>query len=296
MRVQQARLATEANALMGEPEEMVSAVEHEVRVYVHDILEPNHEKDFRSFAVFPIDCLQDVKLVVIRGDYKGGLIAEAVVGSAWQPGSPMYCTFIHKGHMTYLQPPEGFDIDAFMVAEDAVQTPSLGFTFYYHSSHDQPATAPGRIHCRLCRTTRKEGEFEVSGCRRHSCLASMATCAGSQAAVQVRRAVRAPGDQPTQHELVLQEVFAGVGRITEEWRRTGHAQEPIEVFNQPHLKQGYRPEHDLLRPEVQTKVRQEAITGPANVWWIAAPCTTYCDWQLQNGGSRTFAALGSKGG
>jgi hypothetical protein len=26
----------------------------------------------------------------------------------------------------------------------------------------------------------------------------------------------------------------------------------------------------------------------ANVWWIAAPCTSYCDWQLQNGGTRTF--------
>ena len=27
--------------------------------------------------------------------------------------------------------------------------------------------------------------------------------------------------------------------------------------------------------------------GP-NVGWVACPCTSYCDWQLQNGGSRTF--------
>lgn len=39
---------------------------------------------------------------------------------------------------------------------------------------------------------------------------------------------------------------------------------------------------------MQQKVRTALKQREANVWWIAAPCTSYCDWQLQNGGSRTF--------
>ena len=73
------------------------------------------------------------------------------------------------------------------------------------------------------------------------------------------------------------------------WRSAGvKVLEPIEVFEEPHLKRGYRAEHDLLRPEVQKRLIVDAKEGPANIFWIAAPCTSFCDWGLQNEGTRSF--------
>ena len=85
-RLEQTRPAVEAAQALGDPDEVVTAVEHEMRVYVHDLTTAHHEKDFRSLAVFPINDLQDVKMVVLRTDYRGGVIVESVVGPHWKPG------------------------------------------------------------------------------------------------------------------------------------------------------------------------------------------------------------------
>lgn len=90
--------------------------------------------------------------------------------------------------------------------------------------------------------------------------------------------------------LVLRELFAGRATLTTQWRNQGgRALEPVEVFQEPHSQRGYRPEHDLMRPEVRALHLARARDGPENVGWVAAPCTSYCDWNLENGGSRTFA-------
>eukprot|EP00435_Cladocopium_sp_Y103_P058511 s1062_g20.t1 len=287
LRLEQARLATEAATVLGEAEEMVSPVEHEARIYVHDIVTAHHEKDFRSLAMFPVQDLQDARLVVLRADYKGGVLVETVVGGQWGREGWTLPVLIWKGHMVVLEPPDEFDVDAFVTQEESASTPALGFSFFWHSRHDQARTAPGRLHCRLCKADRKAGDWFVT-CRPHSCLASLATMAAGQTPVQVVRDVPKPTGAETTGDLVLQEVFAGMGRITEAWSRNGEALKPVEVFSKPHTKEGYRPDHDLLIPAVQTKVLQQCDDGVANVWWIAAPCTSYCDWQLQNGGTRTF--------
>ena len=62
----------------------------------------------------------------------------------------------------------------------------------------------------------------------------------------------------------------------------------MEVYEVPHEKRGYRQQHDVTRPEVKERLLREARDGDVGVGWVAAPCTSYCDWQLQNGGSRTF--------
>lgn len=85
-RLEQTRPAVEAAQALGDPDEVVTAVEHEMRVYVHDLTTAHHEKDFRSLAVFPINDLQDVKMVVLRTDYRGGVIVESVVGPHWKLG------------------------------------------------------------------------------------------------------------------------------------------------------------------------------------------------------------------
>ena len=288
LRLEQARQAVEAAGTMGEPEEMVSAVD-ETRVYVHDIVQAHHEKDFRSLAVFPLQKLQEARLVVIRADFRGGLIVESVVGSQWQPGGWDLPVLIWKGHMMLLEAPEKASLERLVESADYVATPALGFTFFWHSRHDQPRTAPGQLFCRLCKPARRAGNW-VTQCRQHSCLATVATMAGGDPTSRVIREVCPASGQDPNTSLVLQEVFAGTGRITAAWRKNGVALEPVEVFEQPHAKEGYKEAHDLLQETNRQRLLTQARNGGANVWWIAAPCTSYCDWQLENGGTRTFQA------
>ena len=148
-----------------------------------------------------------------------------------------------------VQVPSGWDAVAWLQREERYSTPSLGFSFFYHQRHDQSKTSPGRVPCRLCKGGRRAGEDAITSLvRRHSCLALVAALAGSsEPTVDVRRSVR-----PTAPELLLRELFAGRAVLTAEWERQGgRALQPVEVFEEPHTREGYRAEHDLLRPEVR---------------------------------------------
>ena len=123
------------------------------------------------------------------------------------------------------------------------------------------------------------------GClRKTTCLPAL-----SQVFAGGGQAVRPIHEARGQKGLVLQEYFAGHGVITKGWRAANQtALEPIELYAQPHQQLGPRPEHDLADP-----LRQEHFLGrlrarESNAQWIASPCTTFCDWCLQNGGTRTF--------
>lgn len=180
MRREQCQQALDALDQMGEPEEFVAAVEHELRTYIHDILSPHHEKDFRSLAIFPLEDMREAKLVVMRADYKGDLLVETVVGPQWRSGGWHLWALIYRGQMMLVQVPSGWDAVAWLQKEERYSTPSLGFSFFYHQRHDQSRTSPGRVPCRLCKGGRRAGE-DAFTClvRRHSCLASVAALAGS---------------------------------------------------------------------------------------------------------------------
>ena len=286
VRITQTRLALEALTQMGPAEEFVTPVEHEIRTYAHDILQPNHERDFRSLAVFPVEELQDVKVVVLRADYRGRLVVESVTGASWAPGGCLLWALIWKGHMVYIQPPEGLEADAWIAAEEVFSTPSLGFQFYWHARHDQEPSAPGKVACRLCKPTRRSGTQGEACLRRFSSLAAVAAVAGSKDHGAIKRAVRGETEQ---QGLCFRELFAGKGTLTTQWRAIGgRALEPVEVYEEPHTGGGYRVEHDLLREEVRQAHLRRAREGPENVGWLASPCTSFCDWQLQNGGTRSF--------
>ena len=130
LRKEQTRLAIEAGAQMGVAEEFVTPVEHELRIYTHDIVHPHHERDFRSFAVFPVAALEEARVVVLRADVRGRLLVEAIIGGSWKPQQWTMCALIWKGHMVYAQPPDTFDLDAWLEAEDVMTTPVLGFNFF----------------------------------------------------------------------------------------------------------------------------------------------------------------------
>ena len=283
LRIEQTRQALEAQDVMGEPANRVAPIEAEIRTYTHDIVRANHDKDFRSLAVFPLDDLEDAKLVVVRADYKGDVVVETVTGMAWQPGGWTIWTVIWRGHMVLLEQLSEHDVQPFLDRWSHHDTPALGFPFFWHTRHDQERTAPGQVSCRLCRG-RKAGEDSV-GCRRISNLAAAALTGGIRAGSNQD----IPRLQIRGRRLCLQEVFAGKAVLTEAWTKAGLASlEPIEVFAEPHEKKGYRPEYDLLLADVRARVLQEAREGEANVWWVSPPCTSFCDWGLKNHGTRSF--------
>ena len=179
MRREHCYQAIDAAEQLGDAEEFVTAVEHELRTYVHDIVTPHHEKDFRCLAVFPLADLQEAKLVVLRADYRGDLLVETVVGSQWRSGGWHIWALISRGHMMLVQPPAQWDATGWLRKEERFSTPCLGFSFFYHQRHDQSRTSPGRVQCRLCKGTRKAGEGPgETVVRRHSCLAAVAALAG----------------------------------------------------------------------------------------------------------------------
>jgi len=283
LRKEQTRLALEANSQMGVAGEFVTPVEHELRVYTHDIVHPHHERDFRSFAVFPVAALDEARVVVLRADVRGRLLVETIIGGAWKPQQWTMCALIWKGHMVYAQPPDNLDLDAWLDAEDVTMTPVLGFNFFWHARHDQVVSAPGKLSCRHCRPGRKAGDIMVEP-RRHSHLAAVATVAGSHDPDETT-VIRGT----SQEGLVLRELFAGQATLTAEWRRQGgKALAPVEVYEEPHTRTGYVKAHDLMLPENRQAHLHRARCGPENIGWVAAPCTSYCDWNLENGGSRTF--------
>ena len=291
LRAEQLRLAVDAQMIMGEAAEYVTPVEHELRVHVHDVVHPHHERDFRSLAVFALEALSEAKVAVLRSDYKGKLIVESVVGSQWVEGGWHLWLLIWRGHMTLLQPPEDLGPGPWLQQEEVSSTPVMGFGFFWHTRHDQALCAPGRVACRLCKPARRAGEDLGHAVRRHSCLAEVASVSGGHwcgGGSDVKRVIRPAGDGPG---LLFRELFAGKAILTTAWKDAGgRALEPVEVYEDPHQKDGFRPEHDLLDPSVQSFHMTSALQGPENVSWIAAPCTSYCDWNLQNGGSCTFAA------
>ena len=275
---------------MGAADEMVAPVEHELRVYTHDLITPSHEKDFRSLSVFCLEDMAEARFIVLRADYRGGLVVEAVQGQRWEPGGWDVWALIWKGHMTLIQPPENLETSTLWDREEPVTTPAMGFGFFWHTRHDQPKTAPGRVVCRLCKPGRKAGEGFEQYVRQHSCLSQLAVVAGGgppkEEVVRLLRPTRGSGEHDT---LLLQELFAGTGAVTKEWSANGQACPPVELYEEPHIRKGPREAHDLTKTQVQSRVLKKVkdVDGP-NVGWIASPCTSYCDWQLQNGGTRTF--------
>ena len=286
IRLDQARQAVEAKAAMGEAEARVAPIEAEIRIYTHDMIRANHDKDFRSHAVFPTADLEDCKLVVIRADYKGDIVMETVTGTMWQDGGWVIWTLIWRGHMVLLEPPDGTNVGFVLDKWQPHDTPALGFLFFWDSRYDQERTSPGTIFCRLCKPARKAGERvfaqEVLGPRKDSNLAAAAIVGCIRAGASV------PGGlYPLRgRSLCFQEVFAGSGVMTQGWLRAGvRCMEPIEVYEEPHLKQGYRAAFDLTLPDVRQRLLYQARDGQANVWWLAGPCTSFCDW---NNGTRSF--------
>ena len=288
MRLEQARLAADAEGIMGHPEPRVTVVEHELRMYARDILRAHHDKDYRAAAVFPLEEMDRLRLGTMRLDYKGDVILEYIPGGNWKEGQPTIWALIWRGHMTLLVPPSAKAVQNFEKNQEAVTTPSLGFHYFWHQRHDQPRTVPGVTVCRHCKPLKKAGAGEVDTLvRKESCLSALAMFVAGGQGGQFKVSPSTTSVGPS--GMKLQEFFAGHAVITNGWLKAGeHAGEPVELFADPHHRRGRREHHDLSKPAVQQAYLDALEADEFNVEWIACPCTTFCDWNLQNRGTRTF--------
>ena len=150
-RLEQGRQAAEAESLMGHAEPKVSPIEHELRMYAHDVLKAHHDKDYRGLAVFPLEDFHNYQLVVLRIDYRGEVLPEIMQGREWRAGRPTVWAMVHRGHMTLLRPPQHSKVAQRFARPETYTTPVLGFHYFWHQRHDQPRTAPGVIACRHCK-------------------------------------------------------------------------------------------------------------------------------------------------
>lgn len=114
----------------------------------------------------------------------------------------------------------------------------------------------------------------------------------------IQERILTQGHQPLQdrpafaYGIVAQEVFAGTG-WTKAMKEAGHrVLEPIEIYEDPLRQKGYRAEHDLKDPKVRKRLTDQAkeLPGPdaPNLYHLGTPCTSYCDFNLLNGGTRTY--------
>ncbi len=116
---------------------------------------------------------------------------------------------------------------------------------------------------------------------------------------EAQERILAQGHQPLQdrpafaYGIVAQEVFAGSGGWSKAMKEAGHhVLEPIEVYEDPMRQKGYKASHDVKDPDVRRRLIDQAkeLPGPQvpNVYHLGTPCTSYCDFNLLNGGTRTF--------
>ena len=85
--------------------------------------------------------------------------------------------------------------------------------------------------------------------------------------------------------VYVQQVFAGWAGWSAGMEQQGfRAVPPVEYFDDPLSQSGPRPAFDLR----DATVRQQLLAADVpNLWQFGTPCTTFCDYQRLNGGTRT---------
>ena len=81
------------------------ALEANIRMHLHDILFPHHEKDAKCLATFPTTMLANLTVNVVRVGYWGEIRWTPLVGSETDVrGGPQAWVLIYRGHMRLLIP------------------------------------------------------------------------------------------------------------------------------------------------------------------------------------------------
>ena len=97
-------MAQQALRLLGPTPDLVSQAEGDARVFMHDFVWRDHNKDYRSLAACPLPELRDLLVNILRLDGQGNVVQEALVGTH-DDGNPKKAGWllIHKEHMQLLE-------------------------------------------------------------------------------------------------------------------------------------------------------------------------------------------------
>ena len=101
--------ADDALERLGEAEEHLARAENDLRVYLHDVLYRDHDKDYRTLVALPLSELEEWIVYVLRADYWGAFYVDAIVGSRYtspkgkKPKKEIW-VMIWQNHMRTLLP------------------------------------------------------------------------------------------------------------------------------------------------------------------------------------------------
>lgn len=108
VRLETAHQALGALHHLGEMPEEMGRSEADVRVFIHDSICFDHDKDYRSIAAFPPHLYEEYRFHIVRLDPQGTLTTEEIIGTRWtRKKNYDVWLLVHQGHMRLLRPPTG---------------------------------------------------------------------------------------------------------------------------------------------------------------------------------------------
>ena len=285
--------AVEAHAHLGDPPAWIPEGEHFLRQNVHDCLFPHHEKDYRALQTLTGSMLQGYTLAVLRISYFGRLEVDLLHGDDAGNGKLVFVT-IHRGHMRLLLPQQPQQLLDHLRTADKVtrelQVEHWRVILDQSKVEDQmvPAKSPACTRCQQQqqRPYRVGEGFPLPPASFQSCLQDDPQALQNSGVPLRKRLAFAYGP-------IGQEVYAGWAGWTKGLQYQGiPCGEPIEYYEDPIQQKGYKPQHDTRDPKVRERLLGLAGAPPGpdvpNTWQLGVVCTSFCDHQLKNGGSRTW--------
>ena len=289
--------AAEAVGELGDPAPWIGSKESEVRDFAHDALRPHHDKDYRLYHAFCIDELQDYTLQFWRVNVQGQYQVDHIVGTKPGAEEKIIPFLIHGGHIRLLVPPEPGDALKLATAitlsgKADKEWTAVGWRELLAAEDPAAPLVPGkRSRCTRCADL--VSKEKVGRCSKEI------PWSFQEHPTEIQERIIQGGAVPLSHRpsfafgIVCQEVFAGGGNWSKAMKDAGlHVREPVELYEDPMKQKGPRPHHDLKNPTVRRALLDEvkAMPGPdsPNVYEFGTPCTSYCDYALLNGGTRTF--------
>ena len=282
-----------AQAHLGDPPAWITETEHFLRQNIHDCVYPHHEKDYRTLQTLSRDELKGVTLVVMRISYFGRMEVDLLHGEG-SDGSISVFVSIHRGHMRLLQPESPTRLIQSLRREQKISRELTvePWAEALDNSRLEDQLVPAKLPtCARCQQQQKR-PYRV-GEPVSQPPASLESCLEEDPQALTR------GGTPLRHRLAFaygpvgQEVYAGWAGWTKGLEYQGiPCGEPLEYFEDPLRQQGYKPDHDLRNPDIQSRLKGLAGAPPGpdvpNVWQLGVVCTSFCDHQLKNGGTRTW--------
>ena len=286
----------EALSELGEAAPWIGSREAEVRSYAHDCTRAHHDKDYRLYHAFNVEELQEYTMQCWRVNSYGQYQVDHIIGS--KPGAEhkVIPFLIHGGHIRLLVPDDkeaGSRLAArlTMLGKADKEWMTVGWREILANEDPAAPLVPGkRPKCTRCQD---QGEDRVGKETPQVPWAFIEIDTNEQKEIIDHNGGPLCRRPEFCYGIIGQEVFAGAAQWTKAMREAGITTcEPVEVFEDPLNQKGRKPEHDLLNPEIRERYLREAraLPGPdvPNVYHFGTPCTSYCDYALLNGGSRSF--------